>query len=411
MEMTDCPMTGSQTLMSRARQLASPVLAAVAFVSSLAFTAQAVAQNPGAMAIIPRPPQIAASSYILLDAVTGKVIVEENADVQLPPASLTKIMTAYIAEVEIDNGNMSLDDEVHISEKAWRTQGSKMFVDVNSNVRVEDLLRGIIIQSGNDASVAMAEHLAGSEDAFADMMNQHAQRLGMTNTFFMNASGLDTEERYNIMSARDLATLARATILEHPTHYALYSEKEFTYNGIRQPNRNTLLFRDRNIDGMKTGWTTAAGYCLVASGERDGMRLISVVMGTASEDARATESQKLMTYGFRYFETAKLYSAGDVLSTAKVWSGKENSVELGMTEDLVATIPRGQAGELQATLNIDETIRAPIEQGQVLGTVEVKLGEDTIYQGNVAAVQAVERAGLLKRLIDFLTMFFANLFS
>ncbi|MCB1648755.1 MAG: D-alanyl-D-alanine carboxypeptidase [Pseudomonadales bacterium] len=404
-------MTGSQTLMSRARQLASPVLAAVAFVSSLAFTAQAVAQNPGAMAIIPRPPQIAASSYILLDAVTGKVIVEENADVQLPPASLTKIMTAYIAEVEIDNGNMSLDDEVHISEKAWRTQGSKMFVDVNSNVRVEDLLRGIIIQSGNDASVAMAEHLAGSEDAFADMMNQHAQRLGMTNTFFMNASGLDTEERYNIMSARDLATLARATILEHPTHYALYSEKEFTYNGIRQPNRNTLLFRDRNIDGMKTGWTTAAGYCLVASGERDGMRLISVVMGTASEDARATESQKLMTYGFRYFETAKLYSAGDVLSTAKVWSGKENSVELGMTEDLVATIPRGQAGELQATLNIDETIRAPIEQGQVLGTVEVKLGEDTIYQGNVAAVQAVERAGLLKRLIDFLTMFFANLFS
>lgn len=411
MEMTDCPMTGSQTFMSRARQMASPVLAAMAFVSSLAFTGSAAAQTPGTQAIIPRPPQIAASSYILLDAVTGKVIVEENADVQLPPASLTKIMTAYIAEVEIDNGNMSLDDEVHISEKAWRTQGSKMFVDVNSNVRVEDLLRGIIIQSGNDASVAMAEHLAGSEDAFADMMNQHAQRLGMTNTFFMNASGLDTEERYNIMSARDLATLARATILEHPSHYEIYSEKEFTYNGIRQPNRNTLLFRDRNIDGMKTGWTTAAGYCLVASGERDGMRLISVVMGTASEDARATESQKLMTYGFRYFETARLYSTGDVLSSTKVWSGKENSVDLGMTEDVVATIPRGQAGELQATLNIDETIRAPIEKGQVLGTVEVKLGDDLIYQGNVAAVQAVERAGLLKRLIDFLTMFFSNLFS
>ncbi|MCB1664278.1 MAG: D-alanyl-D-alanine carboxypeptidase [Pseudomonadales bacterium] len=391
--------------------MASPVLAAMAFVSSLAFTGSAAAQTPGTQAIIPRPPQIAASSYILLDAVTGKVIVEENADVQLPPASLTKIMTAYIAEVEIDNGNMSLDDEVHISEKAWRTQGSKMFVDVNSNVRVEDLLRGIIIQSGNDASVAMAEHLAGSEDAFADMMNQHAQRLGMTNTFFMNASGLDTEERYNIMSARDLATLARATILEHPSHYEIYSEKEFTYNGIRQPNRNTLLFRDRNIDGMKTGWTTAAGYCLVASGERDGMRLISVVMGTASEDARATESQKLMTYGFRYFETARLYSTGDVLSSTKVWSGKENSVDLGMTEDVVATIPRGQAGELQATLNIDETIRAPIEKGQVLGTVEVKLGDDLIYQGNVAAVQAVERAGLLKRLIDFLTMFFSNLFS
>ncbi|MGJ8690189.1 MAG: D-alanyl-D-alanine carboxypeptidase family protein [Gammaproteobacteria bacterium] len=386
-------------------------MAMLTLVSTLSVSIGSLAQTTNTQAIIPRAPQIAASSYILLDALTGKVIVEENADVQLPPASLTKIMTAYIAEVEIDNGNMSLDDEVHISEKAWRTQGSKMFVDVDSNVRVEDLLRGIIIQSGNDASVAMAEHLAGSEDAFADMMNQHAQRLGMTSSFFMNSSGLDTEERYNIMSARDLAILARATIQEHPAHYSLYSEREFTYNGIKQPNRNTLLFRDRNIDGMKTGWTTAAGYCLVASGERDGMRLISVVMGTASEDARATESQKLMTYGFRYFETSNLYAAGDVLSTTKVWSGKENAVEVGMTEEVVATIPRGQAGELQATLNIDETITAPITQGQILGSVEIKLGDDIIYQGDVAALQAVERAGFLKRLIDFLTMFFTNLFS
>ena len=411
MAKTGCPMTGSQTLGARVRQASSPILTVAALISTLLVSALSVAQTPATESIIPRPPQIAASSYILLDAVTGKVIVQENADVQLPPASLTKIMTAYIAEVEIDNGNMSLDDEVHISEKAWRTQGSKMFVDVNSNVRVEDLLRGIIIQSGNDASVAMAEHIAGSEDAFADLMNQHAQRLGMSNTFFMNASGLDTEERYNIMSARDLSTLARATILEHPSHYAIYSEREFTYNGIRQPNRNTLLFRDRNIDGMKTGWTTAAGYCLVASGERDGMRLISVVMGTASEDARATESQKLMTYGFRYFETSKLYDAGDVLSTSKVWSGKENSVELGMTEEVVATIPRGQASSLQATLNIDETITAPIELGQVLGTVQISLGDEVIYEGDVAAMQAVERAGFIKRLIDFLTMFFTNLFS
>lgn len=411
MAKTGCPMTGSQTLGSWLRQASSPALTVVALVSTLLVSAQSAAQVPATESIIPGPPQIAASSYILLDAVTGKVIVQENADVQLPPASLTKIMTAYIAEVEIDNGNMSLDDEVHISEKAWRTQGSKMFVDVNSNVRVEDLLRGIIIQSGNDASVAMAEHIAGSEDAFADLMNQHAQRLGMSNTTFMNASGLDTEERYNIMSARDLSTLARATILEHPSHYAIYSEREFTYNGIRQPNRNTLLFRDRNIDGMKTGWTTAAGYCLVASGERDGMRLISVVMGTASEDARATESQKLMTYGFRYFETSKLYDAGDVLSSTKVWSGKENSVELGLTEEVVATIPRGQSGSLQATLNIDETITAPIELGQVLGTVQISLGDDVIYQGDVAALQAVERAGFIKRLIDFLTMFFTNLFS
>ena len=362
-------------------------------------------------AIVPRPPQIAATSYILLDARTGKVIVEENADVQLPPASLTKIMTAYIAEVEIDNGNMSLDDEVHISEKAWATQGSKMFVDVNSKVRVEDILRGIIIQSGNDASVAMAEHLAGSEEAFADMMNQHAARLGMTNTHFMNASGLDTEEAFNIMSARDLATLARATINEHPDHYGIYSEREFAYNGITQPNRNTLLFRDSTIDGMKTGWTTAAGYCLVASGERDGMRLISVVMGTASEDARAAESAKLMTYGFRFFETLKLYDASQVLGTAKVWSGKENAVDIGITEELYMTIPRGRVADLQASLSMQETITAPITQGQVLGTVDITLDGETLYHGDAMAVQAVERAGLLKRLIDFLTMFFTNLFS
>jgi len=385
--------------------------AITALPASLATAQPQAQQPPQAQAIVPRAPDIAATAYILLDAKTGKVIVEHNADQQLPPASLTKIMTAYIAEVEIDNGNMSLDDEVHISEKAWRTQGSKMFVDLNSKVRVEDILRGIIIQSGNDASVAMAEHLAGSEDAFADMMNQHAQLLGMTNSFFMNSSGLDTEDNYNIMSARDLAILARATILEHPAHYGLYAEREFTYNGISQPNRNTLLFQDRNIDGMKTGWTTAAGYCLVASGERDGMRLISVVLGTASEEARAAESQKLMSYGFRYFETHQLYRGDEVLTSAKVWSGKENSVDLGVSEEVIITIPRGRAGDLQASLNIEETITAEVAQGQVLGTVDITLGDESLYHGNVVAMQAVERGGFLKRLIDFLTLFFTNLFS
>lgn len=385
--------------------------AITALPASLATAQPQAQQPPQAQAIVPRAPDIAATAYILLDAKTGKVLVEHNADQQLPPASLTKIMTAYIAEVEIDNGNMSLDDEVHISEKAWRTQGSKMFVDLNSKVRVEDILRGIIIQSGNDASVAMAEHLAGSEDAFADMMNQHAQLLGMTNSFFMNSSGLDTEDNYNIMSARDLAILARATILEHPAHYGLYAEREFTYNGISQPNRNTLLFQDRNIDGMKTGWTTAAGYCLVASGERDGMRLISVVLGTASEEARAAESQKLMSYGFRYFETHQLYRGDEVLTSAKVWSGKENSVDLGVSEEVIITIPRGRAGDLQASLNIEETITAEVAQGQVLGTVDITLGDESLYHGNVVAMQAVERGGFLKRLIDFLTLFFTNLFS
>ena len=236
-----------------------------------------------AQSIIPRPPEVAASSYILLDAQTGHVIVESNADEALPPASLTKIMTAYIAIEEILNGNMAMDDMVHISEKAWRMEGSKMFVGVDTQVSVEDLLRGIIIQSGNDASVAIAEHIAGSEDAFADMMNQYAEVLGMNESFFMNSSGLDTEQYYNTMSARDLAILARATIQNHSDYYPIYAEREFTYNDIRQGNRNTLLFRDRNVDGLKTGWTDAAGYCLVASAQRDDMRLISVVMGTESE--------------------------------------------------------------------------------------------------------------------------------
>lgn len=415
MDMTAGPATPSHIRRGHGSAMWSAVVLTSALLMTVLIPVSAQQPQPNqpaaAVQIVPRVPEIAASSYILMDAVTGKVIAEQNADVQLPPASLTKIMTAYIAEVEIDNGNMSLDDEIHISEKAWRTQGSKMFVDVDSKVRVEDILRGIIIQSGNDASVAMAEHLAGSEEAFADMMNQHAQRLGMSNSHFMNASGLDTEEAYNIMSARDLAILARATILEHPSHYSIYAEREFTYNGITQPNRNTLLFRDRNIDGMKTGWTTAAGYCLVASGERDGMRLISVVMGTASEDARAAESQKLMTYGFRYFETHKLYEAGQVISDARVWSGREDVVDLGITEDVVATIPRGQSGALQAALSVEETITAPLTQGQVLGTVQITLGDEVIYQGNVAAMQAVERAGFFKRFMDWLTMFFTNLFS
>jgi len=361
--------------------------------------------------IIPRPPEIAATSYILLDAKTGTILIEENADEALPPASLTKIMTAYILEEEIMSGNLSRDDEIHISEKAWRMEGSKMFVGVNTQVRVEDLLRGIIIQSGNDASVAVAEHIAGSEEAFADMMNQYAEVLGMSKSFFMNSSGLDTELYYNTMSARDLSIIARATIVNHPEFYPIYAEREFTYNDIRQANRNTLLFRDRNVDGMKTGWTEAAGYCLVASAERDGMRLISVVMGTASEEARAVETQKLLTYGFRYFETHKLYDKGQTLTNVPVWSGKQSAVDLGITEEVYVTIPRGQAEAMQATVDIGETIRAPLENGQVMGVVNVVLDNNIYYTGDVITMQAVEQAGIFKRFIDWLSLFFSNLFS
>ena len=364
-----------------------------------------------APAIIPRPPEIAATSYILIDALTGQIIVEENADEPLTPASLTKIMTAYIAVEEIMNGNMSLADQVHISEKAWRMEGSKMFVGVNSQVSVEDLLRGIIIQSGNDASVAIAEQIAGSEDAFADMMNQYGEILGMTNTFFMNSSGLDTEVYYNTMSARDLSLLAQATISRHEDYYPMYAEREFTYNGIRQTNRNSLLFRDRNVDGMKTGWTDAAGYCLVASAERDGMRLISVVMGTSSEDSRAIETQKLMTYGFRYFETHKLYDTNQVLANVQVWSGKDSAVDLGVEEEVYVTIPRGQSQSMEATVDIDEIIYAPLGNGQVMGIVNVTLDEETVFQGNIIAMQDVERGGIIKRFVDWLTLLVRNLFG
>lgn len=363
-----------------------------------------------AQTIIPRPPEVNATSYILLDAITGHVIVEENADEALPPASLTKIMTSYIAEEEIVSGNLSLDDTVHISEKAWRMEGSKMFVEVGSEVRVEDLLRGIIIQSGNDASVAMAEHIAGSEEAFADMMNQYAEILGLDNSYFMNASGLDTELYYNTMSARDLATLAQATILNHPQFYQINSEREFTYNGIRQTNRNTLLFRDRNVDGLKTGWTDAAGYCLVASAVRDDMRLISVVMGTESEEARAIETQKLLTYGFRYYETHKLYDENQILTNVPVWSGEQSEVELGINEEVYVTIPRGQSEAMTATVDIDEVIHAPLEAGQVMGTVNVTLEDDVIYSGDVITMQSVPEGGMIKRFSDWLSLLFSDLF-
>ena len=380
----------------------------IALLAQLGLGSGAVLAAP---AIIPRAPDIAATSYILLDAKTGHVIVEENADEALPPASLTKIMTAYIAEEEVMSGNLGLQDEVHISEKAWRMEGSKMFVGVDTRVKVEDLLRGIIIQSGNDASVAIAEHIAGSEEAFADMMNQYAEVLGMKNSFFMNASGLDTELYYNTMSARDLAIIAQATIERHPQFYPIYAEREFTYNDIRQSNRNTLLFRDRNVDGLKTGWTDAAGFCLVASAERDGMRLVSVVMGTASEEARAIETQKLLTYGFRYFETHKLYNANQVLTNVPVFSGAQNAVDLGIAEEVYLTIPRGSAEDLTASVDVEEVIRAPLQRGQLMGTVNVALDGDVIYSGDVIAMQDVEQGGVIKRFVDWVSLAFSGAFS
>lgn len=376
------------------------------FLAALVHAAAAAAQP-----IIPRPPEVAASSYILMDAGTGHVILENNATEALPPASLTKIMTAYIAIEEIVSGNLSLEEEVRISEKAWRMDGSKMFVGVDTNVSVENLLRGIIIQSGNDASVAIAEHIAGSEDAFADMMNQYAGALGLEQSFFMNSSGLDSDEHYNRMSARDLALLSRATIGNHPEFYPMYAEREFTYNDIRQPNRNTLLFRDRNVDGLKTGWTERAGYCLVTSAERDGMRLIAVVMGTESENARAVETQKMLTYGFRHYETWKLNDSGQVLTSVPIWSGERDTLDLGLSEEIFVTIQRGRGEELEAAVNVDEVIYAPVKTGQVMGTVEITLDGEPVYSGEVAALQGVARGGVMKRMTDWFSLRISNLLS
>lgn len=356
---------------------------------------------------IPAAPKIQASGYLLVDAINGEILVEHNAEEPLPPASLTKMMTAYIAEREITEGRMSFDDQVPVSVKAWKTGGSRMFIREGTEVRLEDLLRGIIIQSGNDASVAVAEYIAGSEDVFADVMNQTAISLGMTNTQFKNATGLPQEGHYT--TAKDLSILAARIIQDFPDTYPIYKEKNFTYNGIKQANRNSLLFRDPTVDGLKTGHTEEAGYCLVASAERDGFRLISVVMGTASEKAREQETTKLLQYGFRYFSGKTVFAAGEPLpeSARKVWFGEMESVDLAPTEPLYVTLPLGRESAIQATLDAPDTLDAPLEAGAVVGTVKIMLGERVLAESPVAVAEAVPEGGLFKRLMDFVLRLFA----
>ena len=371
-------------------------------------------QANAAPAIIPAPPQLAASGYLLIDARTGKALVEQNAEQRLPPASLTKIMTSYVAAKELALGTISLEDEVDISVEAWRTEGSRMFVREGTKVRLEDLIRGIVIQSGNDASVAVAEHIAGSEAAFADVMNQYAVQLGMVGTNFANSTGLPDDSHYT--TAHDLALLTTALINEFPEHYAIYKERSFTYGAPgeqpkRQANRNKLLFRDSTVDGVKTGHTKAAGYCLVASAVRDDMRLISVVMGATSEESRARESQKLLTYGFRYFETAQLYGAEEVLKQVRVWGGQHGSIRMGLAEDLLLTIPRGSRQNLQATLSFIDEVHAPVAQGDQLGTLTVTLPEGREVSLPLKALNPVKEAGFFVGLWDSIQLFFLKLFG
>lgn len=367
----------------------------------MASTAQAVS------ALIPAPPQIAARAYLVMDADTGHVIAADREDERFPPASLTKMMTSYVVEYEIAKGNIALEDMVLVSEKAWRTGGSRMFIQEGTQVSVDDLLHGVIIQSGNDASVALAEHIAGSERAFADLMNQHARLLGMENTHFENATGLPAEDHYS--TAIDLAKLGKALINEFPQHYALYSQKYFTYNNIRQPNRNKLLWRDDSVDGIKTGHTDEAGYCLVASAERDDMRLISVVMGSSSEEVRAQESQKLLSYGFRYYRTHALYEAGQVLRDEKVWAGSRDQIRLGVAENLAVTVPRGQTDQLEASIELDKVIRAPVASGDVLGQVQITLQGERVASVPLVALEAVPEGGLFKRIWHAILLFFIGL--
>ncbi|WP_423804712.1 D-alanyl-D-alanine carboxypeptidase family protein [Neptuniibacter pectenicola] len=373
----------------------------------LLFLTVAIVNVAHGASLIPAEPQIAATAYLVIDADTGKIIAAKNENERFAPASLTKMMTAYILEYELNKGNVSTEDLVLISEKAWRTQGSRMFIREGTQVRLGDLMKGIVIQSGNDASVAAAEHIAGSEAAFADLMNQHAKLLGMRNTHFMNATGLPAEGHES--SAFDLALLAKAIIQDFPEHYGIYSEKYFTYNKIRQPNRNKLLWRDKTVDGLKTGHTDAAGYCLVASAKRDGMRLISVVLGTSDEEARARESQKLLSYAFRYYRTHQLYKSNVVLNTTKVWSGTQDQLRMGIAESLSVTIPRGQADKLQATMDVDRVVTAPIAQGQELGKVRVTLDGELVTEVPLVAMEAIPEAGLLKRIWHAILLFFTSL--
>ena len=376
------------------------------------FSLTAVAKVPLTEALgngppIPGAPKLQASGYLLVDATNGEVLVEYNADEPLPPASLTKMMTAYIAEREIAEGRASFDDKVPVSVKAWKTGGSRMFIREGTEVRLEDLLRGIIIQSGNDASVAVAEYIAGSEDVFADVMNQTAAGMGMVNSQFKNSTGLPQEGHYT--TAKDLGILAARTIKDFPETYTIYKEKNFTYNGIKQANRNNLLFRDPSVDGLKTGHTEEAGYCLVASAERDGYRLISVVMGAATEKAREQETTKLLQYGFRYFRGQTVFEADQPLpeSSRKVWFGDAETVELAPTESLYVTLPLGRESSIQATLDAPDSLDAPLAAGTVVGTVKIMLGERVLAESPVAVAQAVPEGGVFKRLVDFVLRLFA----
>ncbi len=366
-----------------------------------------------AITIIPDAPKINAKGFILLDFTTGKVIAEGNADMLLAPASLTKMMTSYIIGKELENGNISNDDKVMISKNAWAKNfpdSSKMFIEVGTEVPVDLLNQGIIVASGNDACVAMAEHIAGSESAFADLMNAHAEQLGMSSSFFENSHGLDSAS--HMTTPRDMATLATAIIREVPQEYALYKQKSFTYNNIKQYNRNSLLWdKSLNVDGMKTGHTSNAGYSLVTSATKGDMRLVTVVMGTDSERARKVESKKLLNYAFRFFETITPYKAGDKFASNRIWMGDKKEVDLGIMLDTPITIPRGKSKHLKATFELSQQLTAPLAKGTVVGKLFLQLDDEDIAQYPLVTLQEVNEGGFFSKIFDYIKLFFAQWFE
>jgi D-alanyl-D-alanine carboxypeptidase (penicillin-binding protein 5/6) len=383
------------------------IIVALALALLAALAGSAAAQDPasGAEQIpIPDPPQLDVKGYLLVDHNSGMVLAASNADERLEPASLTKITTAYVVFRELAKGSLSLDDQVLISEKAWRTEGSRMFVDLGKQVAVRDLLRGVIIQSGNDASVALAEHIAGSEATFAELMNTHAKRLGMTNSHFMNSDGLPHPEQYS--TARDMALVTAATIREFPDYYAWYSEKEFFWNNIKQPNRNLLLNRDPSVDGVKTGHTKAAGYCLVSSAKREGTRLTSVVMGATGPEARAQASLALLNYGFRFYESHQLYAGGQPVETLRVYKGDSKELPVGPAEDLWVSTPRRQYDKLSAHLEKRPDLQAPIAQGEAVGEIVVSLEGKEVRRVPLVALKEVAEGGIWAKARDGVLQWF-----
>jgi D-alanyl-D-alanine carboxypeptidase (penicillin-binding protein 5/6) len=360
---------------------------------------------PGAHAqVTPTPPTVAAKSYLLYDFQSNQALVAHNADERIEPASLTKLMTAYVVFDALKQKTLKLDQIVPVSQRAWKAEGSRMFIEPRMPVTVDELLHGVIVQSGNDASIALAEAVAGSEESFAQLMNKEAKRLGLANTNFTNSTGLPDPQHYS--TAADMAKLAAALIRDHPEYYPLYSLKEYTYNKIKQPNRNRLLWSDPSVDGMKTGHTKNAGYCLVTSSKRGERRLISVVLGAASSSARAAESQKLLNFGFQFYDTVRLYQKGQQVANLRVWKGSTDTVNAGFQRDLYFTLPKGQAEKLKATLESQQPLLAPVSGGQRVGTMRITLDGKPLTEVPVVAIETVDLGNIFARGWDAMRLFF-----